>query len=151
MSAQSLAVDFFWRLGEIGRQRGIVFCLEPNPTEYGCDFMVTDDEAYEMVKMVDHNHIALQLDTGAALMNDDDITRLVSQHTSAYGHIHLSATGLKPLHLTPKDFHDLPAFLQRHLGPLGYMTIEMLTSKPENAMGEIEATLQLLTGGFVSK
>jgi hypothetical protein len=31
------------------------------------------------------------------------------------------------------------------------MTIEMLTSKPENAMGEIEATLQLLTGGFVSK
>lgn len=148
--ARSLAVDFFGRLGEIGAQYGIVFCLEPNPEEYGCDFMVTDDEAFEIVALVGHSHIALQLDTGAAFMNHDDIPRLVSAHGSAYGHIHLSAPGLKPLHLDPAGFDVLPAYLQENLGALEHMTIEMLTTKPEVALAEIESSLRMLNGGLVS-
>lgn len=151
LAARSSAVDYFWQLGEIGLQRGIVFCLEPNPAKYGCDFMVNDGETFEMVNMVSHKNIALQLDTGAAMMNDDDIPNLLSDHSSAYGHIHLSATDLEPLHLTPSVFQELPALIESHLGSLEHMTIEMLTSKPENSMSEIRATLQVLGGGVASR
>ena len=59
------AVSFFRRLGNAAQEHGVIICLEPNPTQYGANFMTTSDETAFVVAAVDHEAIRMQFDTGA--------------------------------------------------------------------------------------
>lgn len=39
-----IATTFFHRLGNIAQQEGVIFCLEPNPSCYGANFMINSAE-----------------------------------------------------------------------------------------------------------
>jgi sugar phosphate isomerase/epimerase len=38
--AEEIALSFFYNLGEVAARHGVMFCIEPNPTVYNCDFIV---------------------------------------------------------------------------------------------------------------
>jgi sugar phosphate isomerase/epimerase len=42
--AETLAIDFFRRLGDIAGNHRVQVCLEPNPPCYGANFMITSAE-----------------------------------------------------------------------------------------------------------
>ena len=96
IETQQKADDFFSRLGGYAKSKGVVFCLETNPTAYQCNFMTTMNETAEVVNRINHPNIRLQLDTGALLMNQES-EMLIPKYASIIGHIHLSEPQLKPL------------------------------------------------------
>lgn len=92
--AERIAVDFFRRVGDAAEAAGVLFCLEPNPAMYGCNFMVRTDEAAAVVRKVDHPAVRLQLDVGAIAANGEAAADTIRAHAPLIGHIHASEPGL---------------------------------------------------------
>ena len=89
-AVENLAVSFFRDLAVIAEDAGVIFCLEPNPPVYGCNFMTTTQEAAAIVRLVDRPAIRLQLDTGAMFINREDPSTVIPQVADIIGHVHLS-------------------------------------------------------------
>jgi sugar phosphate isomerase/epimerase len=125
-----IATDFFRRLGEVAQQEGVIFCLEPNPTCYGANFMTTSSEAASVVREVNHPAIKMQLDTGAITINQEDIHTILQRDADIIGHIHLSEPNLLPLGRSTANHADIANALNTVL-PQFVATIEMLETKNE--------------------
>lgn len=139
-----IAVPFFQNLGAIAEDYGIVVCLEPNPPEYGANFMITTAEAAEMVMRVAHPAIRLQFDTGAQALNSEDPDLVLTRYASLVGHVHLSEPGLVPLGDSKTDHASIASAIFRHLNdPL--MTIEMLAPKQEPHLAALKRALDVAT------
>lgn len=93
---ESIALDFFFRLGELAKHYNVIVCLEPNPKLYGANFLTTTKETFDFVCKLNHPNIRMQLDTGTMLVNNEDAT-IVNQVQSMIGHVHLSQKHLTVL------------------------------------------------------
>ncbi|MFT4271260.1 MAG: TIM barrel protein [Pantoea sp.] len=142
-----IATQFFWQLGNIAQQEGVVICLEPNPECYGANFMTRTAETADMVRQVNHPAIKMQLDTGAIAINDEDISAIVEHHRDIIGHIHLSEPNLIPLGRSNVDHMLVANALNRSL-PDSVATIEMLKTQNESSLAAIEDALAFVTGHY---
>ena len=142
LEVETTAVPFFRRLGDIAHSYNIDICLEPNPTRYGANFMTTSAETAEMVRLVAHPAIRMQLDTGALTINDEDPVVVVQDCTALIGHIHASEPDLLPLGDGGTDHGELATVLSRHL-PNHVVCIEMLATKSEPHPVAIERALKV--------
>ena len=57
--------------------------------------MITSHETAEIVKATNHDSIKMQLDTGAILMNREDLCSIFKDYSEIIGHIHLSEPYLR--------------------------------------------------------
>lgn len=141
----AVASEFFLRLGDVAERHGVTMCLEPNPPDYGANFLVSSAETAAFVSALGHSAIQMQLDTGAMVLCGEDGLDLFGYGQNLVGHIHLSAPGLVPLNQS-----NLATFAQLKWAldiPGDYIpTIEMLTSTPEMALREIEQSIDLIVG-----
>lgn len=140
--AMAIAVAFFRDLGELAAANGAVICLEPNPRTYGCNFMTTTSEAWEVVERVGHPAIKLQLDTGAIHMNGENMLDTLDSAHRHVGHVHLSAPHLAPIHSAAID-HELDAAALRRYLPEHVLTIEMLVPAAQPTIKCIEHSAAL--------
>lgn len=92
-----IAKDFFYKLGELSKQHGTIFCLEPNPPVYGANYFTTTQETAQFVRDLNHPNIKLQIDTGAMEINQEDPLSLLREYHKEVGHIHLSTDQIRPL------------------------------------------------------
>lgn len=136
-----IAVPFFKRLGDIAQRHKVIFCLEPNPSLYGANFMTTANETADVVKMVQHDAIKMQLDTGANSINNEDIRKLLPLIGHLIGHIHISEPGLLPIGDADTPHNDIAAVLATSLPDL-IVSIEMLATKNEPHIQSIERALK---------
>jgi sugar phosphate isomerase/epimerase len=89
------AVGLFRRLGAVAEQHRTVFCIEPNPPEYGCDFVTRVAEGAALVTEVGHAGFGLHLDAGGMALTGDTLAELGPVRPRHF-HIsepHLCATG----------------------------------------------------------
>ncbi len=93
----SIAKDFFHRLGELSKEHGAIYCLEPNPPVYGANFLTSTIETAQFVRELNHPNIKLQLDTGAMEINQEDPISILKEYNKEVGHIHLSTDQIRPL------------------------------------------------------
>jgi D-psicose/D-tagatose/L-ribulose 3-epimerase len=131
------AINFFNALGNIGREEGVVFCLEPNGRRYGCNFMLKTEDCLSVIKSVNHPAIRLQLDTGNILDSGGNPISVLRQVAPWVGHVHLSepdlgvpgsiGSDIQPFLLALNDFEDI-----------SFATIEMLSIHD----GDIELALK---------
>jgi len=91
--ALEVAAAFFREAGALCADRGIVLCIEPNPPEYGCDFVTTGHEGAALVRLVDSSGVRLQLDTAAMTLAGDQPADLRAS-TPLLRHFHVSEPGL---------------------------------------------------------
>lgn len=135
---------FFRKLGDIAGDNGVVICLEPNPAIYGTNFMVTSRETYEVVQEIAHPAIKMQIDTGAIIVNTEDISSILALTQGAVGHVHISEAHLVPPGDTFENHaqiaEELKIFLPNH--PI---TIEMLATKDEPHLDSIRRALLHVT------
>jgi D-psicose/D-tagatose/L-ribulose 3-epimerase len=89
-----LAVEFFSPVAEAAQRLGVVFCIEPNPPEYACNFMTNTVEALAVVKAVDHPGIGLHLDTGIMTLNRESAVDAIDLAENRLCHFHISAPQL---------------------------------------------------------
>jgi sugar phosphate isomerase/epimerase len=89
--AWAIAVPFFRELGVTARRYGVCFCIEPNPPQYGCDFVTTTAEGIALVEAVGEEGFGLHLDTAAMSLVDDPVERSITAVGTRCRHFHVSA------------------------------------------------------------
>jgi sugar phosphate isomerase/epimerase len=84
-----MAINFFKELNDYANNR-VTLCIEPNPVEYGTNFINTTKEAISFAKKTG---IKINLDCGTISLNNEDL----KIQTDCIGHIHFSEPYLRPL------------------------------------------------------
>lgn len=123
-TAFSIAVDFFSELGEYAAKRNTVFCIEPNPSAYGCDFICNSSEARALVKAVSCAGFRMHLDAGILTMNEENIEFEIEQSAPWLHHFHISDPQLGVIGTGITD-HARIAKALRDVGYSGWVSIEM--------------------------
>lgn len=136
----AIARSFFLRLADIASSEGVVICLEPNPSCYGANFMMTSAETAHIVAQISHPAIRMQFDTGALTINGEDPAFVLENYAPLIGHIHASEPNLLPLGDHPSDHGNIAEALAQYL-PQHIVSIEMLTTHNEPHEVAIERAL----------
>ena len=138
--AMDLAVEFFTHIAETASLNGVTFCIEPNPKEYGCDFVTNAAEGVDLVSEVNHPGFRLHLDAGAMTLNGEDIDRVLTDSINWLAHFHISEPQLAVIGQGPT-----PHFrIGRRLKSLGYekwVSIEMLNKTRDPNPKAVESAL----------
>lgn len=82
-------------LGDYASDKGLYFCIEPNPTAYGADFITNTLDGIALVKKINNPGFRLHLDLGTMIMNDEEINTIVAQGIDVIEHVHLSHPNLE--------------------------------------------------------
>jgi len=139
---EAVALPFFRKLGDVAVAHGVTICLEPNPSRYGANYMVSSDETAQVVRQVDHPGIQMQLDTGALALNGEDPDGVIERFSGLVGHVHASEPDLVPLGDGSSAHGRVAELLRRHL-PEKLVTVEMVATKNEPHLHAIERALQI--------
>lgn len=145
----TIAYDFFSRLGTIAQQEGVVICLEPNPECYGANFMTNSKETADVVRLINHPSIKMQLDTGAIAINKESIEEVIKDNFNIIGHVHISEPGLIPLGRGDVDHINMSTELKKSF-PNNVATIEMLMTHNEPSLMAIEEAISFVTHHYRS-
>lgn len=141
-AAMDLAIPFFWQLGDIAQAEGVTICLEPNPTRYGANFLISSAETAQLVRLLAHPAVRMQLDTGALTLNGEDPQTVLQDCSALIGHVHASEPDLLPLGDGGAD-HDQSAGALKRFLPDHVVTIEMLATQGEAHAAAIERALDV--------
>ena len=133
---QSVARDFFLKLGDIGCKHDVTICIEPNPTLYNFDFLTSSLEAAQFVSELKHPNIKMQLDTGTVIINDEKIKNEIKQYKKQVGHLHLSTTNLRTIYESADKLSHISDILKRYFDSQ-VITIEMLANSLDDVFESI--------------
>ena len=140
--AFEIATYFFKRLASQLQKYKINFCIEPTPAIYEADFIRNIDEAVSLIKAVDSSVIKLNLDLGASIINNEDVTKLLRINSKYIGHIHISEPFLKTINFN-YSLHRKIAQAIRNSSYNGIVSIEMLPADTKNIQA-IQNTLSFV-------
>ena len=112
-SAMAHAVRVFDRVARVaeGLDSGIIVCFEPNSAKYGCDFVTKASQALDLVRRVSHSQFKINLDTGNARMEEEELGGIVKGEESNVGHVQISMPFLEPQQADPEEAANLRAML----------------------------------------
>lgn len=144
---KEIALDFFYRLGEIARKEKVDVCLEANPSIYGTNFLTTTEDAATFVRILNHPNIKLQLDLGTVYTNHEDIS-IFDEITDIIGHIHLSEPSMAPIITDDPAHRETGEKIKKIYSRLStdVITIEMLTDNTdltENRLNKIKEAVRV--------
>ena len=149
LDALAIATAFFRKLGDLAQDAGVVVCLEPNPPEYGANFMTTAAETALTVAEVGHPAIKMQFDTGAISITGEEPGAFFEEHADLVGHVHASEPSLLPLGDGTTD-HAVIARCLRQWLPGHIVTIEMLVPAGSSRVGVIERSIAAACRAYAS-
>jgi sugar phosphate isomerase/epimerase len=135
--ATSIAIETFRELGAHAGERDVLFCLEANPPEYGCDFITTTAEAVSLCRAVDQPGFCVNADLGGMTLSHDDPGLCVADAAGAIGHFHASEPHLSELGAS-SDHQRAAEGLARIQYP-GWVSIEMRNVVPFASEANVEA------------
>lgn len=122
--ADAIAAEVFTTLAARAEAAGTCLCLEPNPVQYGTDYLNRAAETAALVRTVDAAGLRLHLDTAAMSLAGDDPAGCVAEYAPLLRHVHLSEPYLAPVG-TPDEAHAIFAKALRVAGYGGCVSVEM--------------------------
>jgi D-psicose/D-tagatose/L-ribulose 3-epimerase len=122
--AERIAVSFFRELGKVAFAHGVELCIEPNPTEYGCDFLTTAEETIALVRRVALPGVGIHLDSAAMTLAREDPIDTIPKVAASLRHFHISEPFLQPIGSGGVD-HKAFARALAASGYAGWLSIEM--------------------------
>lgn len=143
IQAEEVAIDFFTKLGQYANSQGTVIGIEPNPKEYGADFLVTTEEALDFVKKVNHPGFRLHLDTGAMTINQENYEQTINKAFPYLCHLHLSEPFLAPLNNVNQKYHRIAQILVK-LRYLHWISIEMKNQPEPSGLKNVFESLEMI-------
>lgn len=139
--ALDIAAEFFQRMGAVAEENGTALCIEPNPPEYGCDFVTTVAEGAELVSRVGRRGFGLHLDAGGMTLNQEDPGVEITRAGAGVRHFHISEPNLAPVGDGGTD-HAAMARALRGAGYGGWASIEMRPAGNSGNLPHVERALQ---------
>lgn len=85
---------FFKEISKICLDHDLIFCIEPNASSYGTNFLTNTHEAADFVKSLRLKNVKINFDTGCDIMNGLDPIETYEKYADIIGHIHLSSPNL---------------------------------------------------------
>jgi D-psicose/D-tagatose/L-ribulose 3-epimerase len=141
--AMSIAIDFFHQLGEKAHQYSTQFCIEPNPKDYGCDFITNTDEGIAIVKEVGHPGFGLHLDAGGMTLNNENIEASIDKAAPYIAHFHISEPQLNMVK-SGKVNHEGLAKALKGINYQNYVSIEMKPGLNESNLVTVRKSLEFV-------
>jgi len=130
--ALNIAVDFFSKLVNT---TNCTICIEPNPIEYGCDFINTSTEGRLIVNKVNSPRFKLHLDVGCMQLQNEDIINGIKTNLDILEHIHFSAPHLKLLSTGSLNYNELFNEITQIYNKK--ISIEMLNQNDDDIINDI--------------
>lgn len=146
-AALETAAAFFRRMGEVATDHGTVLCIEPNPPQYGCDFVTTVAEGAALVDRVAHPGFGLHLDAGGMTLNGEAPGDVVPPALSRARHFHVSEPQLAPIGEGGAD-HAAMADALRTAGYAGWVSVEMKPAGESGNDAQVERALRLTMASY---
>ncbi|MDO8621182.1 MAG: sugar phosphate isomerase/epimerase family protein [Candidatus Levybacteria bacterium] len=146
--ALGIACEFFYKIAEICRPYNIFFCIEPNPPQYGADFILNTNDAIKLVTAVNHPHFRLHLDTSTMTINRESYEDSIKNGLSILKHFHISEPYLEPIEKEGKvDNGKIAAVLKKlNYNDNKWISIEMRSSDNDSNIERVDKALALVTG-----
>lgn len=135
-----IAVPFFYELGSIAKREKVVLCIEPNPKQYGCDFVTNSEEGITLVREVAHSNFQLHLDAGALCLNDEDISSAIEKGMPYLNHFHISEPYLNLIGSEHTPHKEIATVLKSE-GYSNWVSIEMKNNLSSNNIENVEKAL----------
>lgn len=123
-AAREIAASVFRRVGDVAVDHGTCLCIEPNPPEYGCDWITSVAQARALVDHVAHPGFGLHLDSAAIRFAGEDESA-ITNNRGAIRHFHASEPQLAPLRPGTDVPHARYAAALRAIGGVPVVSIEM--------------------------
>jgi D-psicose/D-tagatose/L-ribulose 3-epimerase len=147
--AADIAAPFLRELGEHADQRGIAFCIEANPPEYGCDFVTTTSEAIALCARVDHPRVRINADLGGMTMAGEHVSRSIHSANDLIAHMHASEPHLVELGSAAAGAdHSAAARALKEIGYGGWLSIEMRAWAGGGNVAAVQRALRLAKGCY---
>lgn len=119
-----IAVEFFGALGNAATVSGVQFCLEPNPPEYGADFLTTSSAAVGLLAQIRNPGLGLHLDAAAMTLASERPAAAIAAAMPWLRHFHASEPYLAPIGTGGTDHGAFAAALAAE-GYQGWISVEM--------------------------
>jgi len=136
------AADLFAEVGEYCHQKHVCLCLEPNPTEYGCNFITDSASGVELVRQVNSPGFRLHLDTAGMYLAWEEIPEALERAFDVLEHVHVSEPNLGDFAAPKVDHHHIASMLKT-LGWDKWISIEMrATNTPMESVKQAVDTVK---------
>ncbi len=126
--ADAIAIPSFRELAKCAYGKGMYFCIEHNPKEYGSDYVETASEALILAKKVNHPGFGINIDTGALVLSGD-ASETIIRCGNYIKHFHISQPYLSSVENIDENVHKYFASALRKIKYKGWVSIEMERSK----------------------
>lgn len=134
--AFAIAAEFFAAAGESYARQGVCLCLEPNPPQYGCNFVTDSTAGAALVRAVGSPGFRLHLDAACMHMAGEDGARAIESCADVLAHFHISEPFLRDF-ANPEVDHRALARALRAIGWNKQVVVEMrATETPLQTVGE---------------
>lgn len=121
-SDESIAVDFFKKVGDYALEHGTVVGMEANPPLYNTNYINDTASALDLIEKVDSDGFRLNLDVGTMIENEESVD-VFNGRECLINHVHISEPGLKPVEI--RVLHNALADMLRDIRYDGYVSIEV--------------------------
>ena len=148
-TARRVALDWFTRAGARAARHGVTLCIEPNPAQYGCDFLVTTDACVAFLEEADAPGLGLHLDAAAMHLNAEDPDRSIERAAPWLRHYHASEPFLAPVG-RPVVRHEAHARALARIGYAGLIAIEMKAAPEKGATRHVEEAVVAVTDAYAA-
>lgn len=145
--SEGIANEFFDRVGTYCHKEGAVFCLEPNPGEYGANFLCSTKDTLDFVKEVDNRGLMINIDTGTMIMNNEDCNEIIRTSLDYAGHIHISEPFLNPIDHNRGIYNELANIL-KYSDYSESISIEMKALSSDNNAENVKKALIFIKNLF---
>lgn len=139
----AIALDFFRRAGDAAVKHGVTLCIEPNPTQYECDYVTCAQQGLELVRAVDHPGFRLHLDAAGMTLAGDEIEGSLRGARDLLCHFHVSEPNLGSVGKGGVQ-HEVHARVLRELGYRGFASVEMRFDPAVDLEVELRRVMGLL-------
>lgn len=139
--AQEIAQEFFYNLGEFALEKGVIFCIEPNPTIYNCNFVTNSHQGLELVTKVNSKGFGLHLDSAGMTLSEENIEPALTNAIDKLCHFHISEPYLGQVGDNQVN-HPIFAQTLRSLNYPHWVSIEMKTQHPTDNVSAVTKALK---------
>lgn len=140
--ADRIAAEYFDAIGTTAAASNVCFCIEPNPTDYACDFVTTAQDGIEFVQAVNNKGFGLHLDIAGMTLAGDDIAASIQKAAPILKHFHISSPMLEQVEDRPDVHHSEAAKALNDIGYDGYVSIEMRPGAAGENVARVEKAVR---------
>lgn len=123
--ALDIGTEFFTDIAKTASVNDVIFCIEPNATDYNCDFITTASQGLELVNKVNTPGFGLHLDIACMTLAGDDIAASIKKSSEQLKHFHVSSPMLGVVEDREDVDHRTAAQTLKEIKYDGYVSIEM--------------------------